>query len=75
MRKIEVILLLSFLFSINFASAYIDPGVGVAVGTSIWTSIVAVFGIALAFLARIFIHPIKRAFKFVWGKMSGNAKK
>ncbi len=59
---------------INFASvnAYIDPGTGVAVASSIGSSIVAYlvafFVLLGGILTKIFINPIKRFFRMILGK-------
>jgi len=61
--KKGVFLLASLISSLHLASAYIDPGMGVAVGSTLWAYIASFVAIALAFLTRVFIDPIKRFFK------------
>jgi hypothetical protein len=62
------IIFVSFLLSLSFISAYIDPGTGIAIAGSAWGAIYGVILIIGAFLAKVFIHPIKRFFGRLFGK-------
>ena len=62
------IMLVSFLLSSSIISAYIDPGTGIAIAGSAWSAIYGVLIVAGAFLAKVFIHPIKRFFGRLFGK-------
>lgn len=70
--KLLLVLLLTFFicifFNLNLVSAYIDPGTGIAIAGSAWGAIYGVILVIGAFLARIFIHPIKRFFSRIFGK-------
>jgi len=43
--------------------AYVDPGTGIVLGSSLWTLMVAFFSTLAAFLAKHFWDPIKRVVK------------
>ncbi|MBU1975849.1 MAG: hypothetical protein KKG59_05585 [Nanoarchaeota archaeon] len=52
-----------FLVTIQSTTAYIDPGTGGTIISSLWPVIIALFAAVGAFFARIFWHPIKSIFK------------
>jgi len=68
LSKLVGVVLVSFLISSSFISAYIDPGTGIAIAGSAWGAIYGLIIVVGAFLARVFIHPIKRFFKRIFGK-------
>jgi len=67
--SIYLSLAISVLLQIKLSSAYIDPGTGTAIVSSAWPAIVGIIGVAGAFLARIFISPIKKVSGKLWGKI------
>ena len=62
--------LVSLILQIKFSSAYIDPGTGTAIATSMWPALVGILGLVGAFIIKIFFTPIKKTSKAVWGKIT-----
>ena len=48
--------------------AYLDPGTGVVIGSSLWALVVALFSAVAAFLIKYFWNPIKRGFSKLFKK-------
>jgi len=67
MEKKGIILFLIFLMSLNYVSAYIDPGTGGYLATSLFSTIITylaiIFASVAAFLSVHFIKPIKNFIK------------
>ena len=62
--------LLTGLFCIGSAQAYIDPGTaGTIIGGSIWPFIAGIFAVIGGFLVKYFFSPIKRGFLALWKKI------
>ena len=61
MKKISLLAINIILLS-NFASAYIDPGTGGIIASSLWPLILAFFSAVGALLVKYFWAPIKKFF-------------
>lgn len=60
--KKKFILIGISLLSMPLTYAYLDPGTGGVILSSIWPLIVAFFAAAVAFIVKWFWKPIKRSF-------------
>ena len=67
-----MIILMVFVFMLsvlsNHVSAYVDPGTGTAIVSSMWPALVAVLTSFFAILVKIFWHPIKKLLSKIKGK-------
>ncbi len=60
-----VVFVIAGLLSVNYVLAYIDPGTGGMIVSSIWPVIVSIFVAIGAFFLKFFT-PIKNGFKKLW---------
>ena len=63
MKKLQFILLITIvkiIFLSSYAFAYIDPGTGGIIGSSLWPLAVAFTSSVVAFLVKYFWKPIKK---------------
>lgn len=68
-QKRRYLLLICVLINVGTTLAYIDPGTGGMIASSVWPIILSIFGAIGIFLTKYFYRPVKKGVVTVWKKI------